>query len=161
MNWKRKTIAAALLIVCLTFSLTGCSMDNSNIKDIFIENFHSLLQHFSTYALTDKKDLQGNIIRGKDTYTGSYTADYEYFNGKEYIFGGTSPEQDKENTLTITYHLKIDSGTASLYWMDKGKTQIIADTNTNGTYSFTIDEGDKYLILKGNDFYGTLHVTAE
>lgn len=29
---------------------------------------------------------------------------------------------------------------------------MIADTSKNGTYSVTLDEGDNYLTLEGNDF---------
>ena len=37
----------------------------------------------------------------RSTYTGSYTADYEDFNDKEYIFGGTALERDKGSELTV------------------------------------------------------------
>lgn len=63
--------------------------------------------------LRTKKDLQGDKTKGEDTYTGSYTADYEDFNDKEYIFGGTALERDKGSELTVTYELTVDSGTAS------------------------------------------------
>ena len=45
---------------------------------------------------------------------------YEDFNDKEYIFGGTALERDKGSELTVTYELTVDSGTAKLYWLDKG-----------------------------------------
>ena len=120
-----------------------------------------MLQHFSKYALTDEKDLQGDKSKGEDTYTGSYTADYEDFNDKEYIFGGTALERDKGSELTVTYELTVDSGTARLYWLDKGEEKMIADTSKNGTYSVTLDEGDNYLTLEGNDFCGSLQVVVE
>ena len=113
------------------------------------------------YALTDEKDLQGDKTKGEDTYTGSYTADYEDFNDKEYIFGGTALERDKGSELTVTYELTVDSGTAKLYWLDKGEEKMIADTSKNGTYSVTLDEGDNYLTLEGNDFCGSLQVVVE
>lgn len=126
-----------------------------------INGFNDMLQHFSKYALTDEKDLQGDKTKGEDTYTGSYTADYEDFNDKEYIFGGTALERDKGSELTVTYELTVDSGTARLYWLDKGEEKVIADTSKNGTYSVTLDEGDNYLTLEGNDFCGSLKVVVE
>ena len=162
MNMKKtKTIVAALLAICLVFTMTGCSADDNNIKDNLIDGFNGLLQHFSKYALTDEKDLQGDKTKGEDTYTGSYEANYDDLNGKEYIFGGTSLERDKGSELTITYELAVDSGTVRLYWLDKGEEKIIADTDKNGTYSVTLDEGDNYLTLEGDDFYGSLQVVVE
>lgn len=122
---KIKILTAVLLSLCLAFAVTGCSGDN--LKDSVINGFNDMLQHFSKYALTDEKDLQGDKTKGEDTYTGSYTADYEDFNDKEYIFGGTALERDKGSELTVTYELTVDSGTAKLYWLDKGEEKMIAD----------------------------------
>lgn len=156
---KIKILTAVLLSLCLAFAVTGCSGDN--LKDSVINGFNDMLQHFSKYALTDEKDLQGDKTKGEDTYTGFYTADYEDFNDKEYIFGGTALEWDKGSELTVTYELTVDSGTAKLYWLDKGEEKMIADTSKNGTYSVTLDEGDNYLTLEGNDFCGSLQVVVE
>lgn len=57
-----------LLSLCLAFAVTGCSGDN--LKDSVINGFNDMLQHFSKYALTDEKDLQGDKTKGEDTYTG-------------------------------------------------------------------------------------------
>ena len=104
-----KILTAALLSLYLAFTITGCS--GNHVKDNVINGFNDMLQHFSKYALTDEKDLQGDKTRGEDTYTGSYAADYEGFHGKEYIFGGTALERDKGSDLTVTYLLTVDSGT--------------------------------------------------
>ena len=73
---KIKILIAVLLSLCLAFAVTGCSGDN--LKDSVINGFNDMLQHFSKYALTDEKDLQGDKTKGEDTYTGSYTADYPF-----------------------------------------------------------------------------------
>lgn len=158
---KMKIIVAVLLAMCLVFGVTGCSNEGGNFKDNLIDGFNGLLQHFSKYALTDEKDLQGDKDKGEDTYTGSYMADYEDFNGKEYIFGGTALKRDKGSKLTVTYELTVDSGTVRLYWLDKGEEIVIADTSKDGTYSVTLDEGDNYLTLEGDDFCGSLQVVVE
>ena len=55
---KIKILTAVLLSLCLAFAVTGCSGDN--LKDSVINGFNDMLQHFSKYALTDEKDLQGD-----------------------------------------------------------------------------------------------------
>jgi len=155
----KRILIASLLSLCLVFTITGCS--GNNVKDNVINGFNDMLQHFSKYAITDEKDLQGDKTKGEDTYTGSYVADYEDFNGEEYIFGGTALERDKGSDLTVTYELTVDSGTVKLYWRDKEEEKIIADASDTGTYSVTLEEGDNYLTLEGDDFCGSLRVTVE
>lgn len=75
--------------------------------------------------------------------------------------GGIFASRRSQSSQTITYELTVDSGTARLYWLDKGEEKVIADTSKNGTYSVTLDEGDNYLTLEGNDFCGSLKVVVE
>lgn len=154
-----KILTAALLSLCLVFAITGCSGDNA--KDSMINSFNDMLQHFSKYALTEEKDLQGDKMKGEDTYTGSYFAEYEKFNGTEYLFGGTGLERKNGDDLTVTYVLTVDSGIAKLYWLDKDEKKIIADTSDTDTYSVTLNTGDNYLVLDGDNFCGSLQVTVE
>ncbi len=154
-----KNLTAALLCLCLAFAVTGCSGDH--IKDDIINSFNDMLQHFSKYALTDEKDLQGDKGEGEDTYTGSYHAEYDDFSGTEYIFGGTGLKRENGSNLTVTYKLTVDSGTVKFYWRDKNEEEMIADTSDSGTYAVTLDEGDNYLTLEGNHFCGSLWVTVE
>lgn len=44
---------------------------------------------------------------------------------------------------------------------DKEEEKIIADASDTGTYSVTLEEGDNYLTLEGDDFCGSLRVTVE
>ena len=155
----KRILTVSLLSLCLILTIAGCSGDN--VKDNVINGFNDMLQHFSKYALTDENDLQGDKTKGDDTYTGSYVADYEDFNGEEYIFGGTALERDKGSDLTVTYQLTVDSGTVRFYWRDKEEEKIIADASDTGTYSVTLEEGDNYLTLEGDDFCGSLRVTVE
>lgn len=155
----KRILTVSLLSLCLILTITGCSGDN--VKDNVINGFNDMLQHFSKYALTDENDLQGDKTKGDDTYTGSYVADYEDFNGEEYIFGGTALERDKGSDLTVTYQLTVDSGTVRFYWRDKEEEKIIADASDTGTYSVTLEEGDNYLTLEGDDFCGSLQVVVE
>ena len=155
----KRILTVSLLSLCLIFIVTGCGGDH--VKDNVINGLNDMLLHFSKYALTDENDLQGDKTKGDDTYTGSYVADYEDFNGEEYIFGGTALERDKGSDLTVTYQLTVDSGTVRFYWRDKEEEKIIADASDTGTYSVTLEEGDNYLTLEGDDFCGSLRVTVE
>ena len=152
---RGKALLAAALALCLVFALAGCS------KDSILDGFNSLLHHVSQYALTDEKDLQGEKVEGVDTYTGSYTAEYDNFSGTEYLFGGTGLERESENELTVTYELTVASGSAELYWRDKDNRYTLTETEGNGSNPVTLTAGDNYLFFEGEDFQGALHVTVE
>ena len=157
---KIKCLISALLSLCLIFSTTGCR-NGGEIKDHVISGFNDLLQNFSQYALTKERDLKGDKTKGDDTYTGSYTAQYNDFNGKEYLFGGTGLERKSGNELIVTYELTVDSGSAKLYWFDKDDEYIIAESDANDRYPITLSTGDNYLVFEGKGFTGSLQVTVK
>ena len=148
---------------CLTFCVAGCSSnhDEGSLKDNLIDGWDNWLQSFSKHALTKEKNLQGEKDKGDDAYTGTYTATYDEFNGKEFIFGGTALERANGNQLTVTYTLTIDEGTAELYWIAGSDEYTIANDNSEDTKEYTISSGDNYIVLKGEDFSGTLTLTVE
>ena len=158
-----KVIISLILILCLNFCVAGCGSnhDKGSLKDNLIDGWDSWMQSFSKHALTKEKDLQGEKDKGDDAYTGTYTATYDEFNGKEFIFGGTALERANGNQLTVTYTLTIDEGTAELYWIAGSDEYTIANDNSEDTKEYTISSGDNYIVLKGEDFSGTLTLTVE
>ena len=158
-----KVIISLILILCFTFCVAGCGSnhDKGSLKDNLIDGWDSWMQSFSKHALTKEKDLQGEKDKGDDAYTGTYTATYDEFNGKEFIFGGTALERGNGNQLTVTYTITIDEGTAELYWIAGGDEYTIANDNSEDTKEYTISSGDNYIVLKGEDFSGTLTLTVE
>lgn len=152
---RGKSLLAAVLVLCMAFALAGCS------KDTILEGYNDLLHHASQYALTSEKTLTGEKTKGVDSYTGSYTAEYDDFSGTEYLFGGTGLEREHGNELTVTYHLTVESGSAELFWRAKDARDPLAETTGSGSYSVTLTSGDHYLVFEGEDFQGTLHVTVE
>lgn len=160
---RAKAIVSLILILCLTFCVTGCSsnQDKGSLKDNLIEGWDSWMQSFSKHALTKGKDLQGEKEKGDDEYTGTYTAAYDEFNGKEYIFGGTALNRANGNHLTVTYTLTVDEGMAELYWISGGDEYTIANDNSEDTKEYTISAGDNYIVLRGNDFTGNLELTVK
>ncbi|MDD3340070.1 MAG: hypothetical protein PHS82_14580 [Lachnospiraceae bacterium] len=160
---RTKIVLSLILVLCLTFCAVGCSSnhDKCNLKDNLIDGFNDWMQSFSKYALTKERNLQGDKTKGDDTYVGSYAADYEKFNGEEYIFGGTALERNNGSELKVTYTLKITSGTATLFWLGGREEHTIANSNADSTYDFTISSGDNYIILKGDNFSGSLAIKVE
>lgn len=160
---RAKVIISLILVLCLTFCVAGCSSnhDEGSLKDNLIDGWDNWLQSFSKHALTKEKNLQGEKDKGDDAYTGTYTATYDEFNGKEFIFGGTALERANGNQLTVTYTLTIDEGTAELYWIVGSDEYTIANDNSEDTKEYTISSGDNYIVLKGEDFSGTLTLTVE
>ena len=158
-----KAILAFILALCLTFCAAGCgsSLDKDNLKDNLIDGFNSWIQSFSKLTLTKEKDLQGEKNKGDDAYTGTYTATYDGFSGKEFIFGGTALERKNGNHLQVIYKLTIDAGTAELRWVTGSDEYTITDDSSEGTKAYTISSGDNYIVLKGEDFSGNLELTVK
>lgn len=154
-----KSFITVLLLFCLAFSLTACG--SGNLKDNFVDGYDNLLQSVSKHALTEDKDLVGDREHGVDEYTGNYEAEYKKFNGEEFLFGGTALERNEGNSLKMTYTLKITSGTATLYWLAAGEEYTITSEDANDVYEFTIGSGDNYVVLKGEDFSGSITMTVE
>ena len=160
---KSRVIMSVMLVLCLNFCVTGCGTnhDKGSLKDNLIDGWDSWMQSFSKHALTKEKELQGEKDKGDDEYTGAYTASYDEFNGKEFIFGGTALEREKGNQLKVTYMLTIDKGRAELYWIAGGDEYTIANDNSEDTKEYTISSGDNYIVLKGENFSGSLILTVE
>ena len=98
---------------------------------------------------------------GVDAYTGTYVAAYDGFNGKEFIFGGTALNRKNGNQLQVTYKLTIEDGSAELNWIAGSDEYSIANINSEDTKEYTISSGDNYIVLKGENFSGSLELTVK
>ncbi len=186
---RHKLIFILLLLLILLTSLTGCGMelargiireyeDNKEgikselqeLKDGLKEEINDWIGSVSRYSLTADENLVGERKTGADNYVGTYEAEYCQYNGEEYIFGGTSLGRESSNTLKVTYSLSVQSGTATLYWLksegehiifgDKEK-HVIAKVTAVDVCEFSVDAGDNFIVLKGNDFTGSLSLEVE
>ena len=174
----RKIVSAALSILLLT-GLTGCVTDLGagiikelednqegihqelgELWDAFLEEANGWSESAATFSITDDPDLVGNREKGVDNYVGTYEADYSEFDGKEYIFGGTSLKRQDGSDLCAVYSLTIQSGEARLYHMDGCDEIILADISKEGTYEFTIHAGKNFIVLDGTQFTGSLTLTV-
>lgn len=186
---RHKSIFVLLLLLILLTSLTGCGMelvhgmireyeDNKEgikselqeLKDGFKKEINDWMGSVSRYSLTADENLKGDRKFGTDIYVGTYEAEYSQFNGEEYIFGSTSLGLESGSTLKVIYSLSIQSGTATLYWLESEEEHIIsgdkekhviAEVTAVDVCEFTVDAGDNFIVLKGNDFTGNLSLEVE
>lgn len=154
---KRLTVIPLLL--CLVLGIAGCG--GENLKDKLLDGYNNFLQFSSKHALTKESKLQGKKTKGEDAYVGRYIAEYEDFDGKEYIFGATGLEREAGSNLTAAYTLKVTSGSAAIAWIHSGSEYIIINSEGEDTFQITIGSGDNYIVLKGEDFTGSLELEVK
>lgn len=173
-NMMRKLVPAAVSVLLLV-SLAGCSTDLGNglikeyednkegihqelreLWDSLLEEINEWSESFATHSITKDQELIGNRKSGVDNYVGTYEASYMQFDGEEYIFGGTSLKRKGGGDLCATYSLTIQSGDATLYWMEGDNRIVIAEASDEGMYEFTIHAGKNFIVLEGEMFTGTL-----
>lgn len=159
---KTRLIISVITILCLAVCFGGCSSNHgmNSLKDNLISGWNKWMQSFSRRALTKDEDLQGQKTRGDDAYTGTYTAAYDGFNGKEFIFGGTALERENGNHLKLTYTLNVQDGSVELYWIAGNDEYTIANDGSEDTKEYTISSGDNYIVLQGENFTGNLELTV-
>ena len=150
-----------LIVFALILCITGCNKEVKNLKVNILKGFNNVIESFSQHALTKDSDLQGERITDEDSYTGTYKASYNHYNGKEYLFGGTSLQRDDGNNLKITYSLNISSGSGTLYWQEKDEKHIISDISSKNIYEFILSSGDNYIVFEGDDFTGNINIKIE
>lgn len=138
----------------------GIHQELSELWDGFLEEANDWSESFATHSITKDQDLVGNRERGVDNYVGTYEASYMQFDGEEYIFGGTSLKRKDGGDLCATYSLTVQSGEATLYWMNGDDKIVIADTSNEGIYEFTIHAGKNFIVLEGETFTGTLDLNV-
>ncbi len=128
----------------------------SELWDGFLEEVNDWSESLATHSITKEQELIGNRERGADNYVGTYEASYTQFDGEEYIFGGTSLKRGDGSDLCATYSLTVQSGEATLYWMEGDNKIVIAEASDEGVYEFTIHAGKNFIVLEGEMFTGTL-----
>lgn len=140
---------------------SGClfqSWDGDAFRDAAIGLFNDAVEFVGSLALTDDPWLAGTRETGSDSYNGRYTAEYDRYTGEEYLFGGTSLEPRSE--MYVSYTLGIGSGSAFLCRIDGEREEIIAQTSGEGEYAFPLEPGDNFIVLKGENFTGSLSLSV-
>ena len=175
-NMMQKLISVAVSVLLLA-NLAGCGTDlgtglireyEENKEEIhqelselwegLLEEVNDWSESLATHFITKDQDLIGNRKRGADNYVGTYEASYTQFDGEEYIFGGTFLKREDGGDLCATYSLTVQSGGATLYWMEGDNKVVIAEASDEGVYEFTIHAGKNFIVLEGETFTGTLNL---
>lgn len=156
MKMKRMCAALALLT-----AVSGCSASvGEEWKDNLLGAFNEVVEFVGRCALTNDLWLKGSRAMGADDYNGSYAAEYSRYSGEEYLFGGTSLYRENIS-MKVTYTLGIRGGSARLYRIDGENEYEIAEESAEGVYEFSVNVGDNFIVLKGENFTGSLSLTVE
>lgn len=175
---RKLIVATAFVLLIVTLAGCGTDLGTGMIKELkdnedgirqelgelwngFLEEANEWSESFATHSITNDHDLVGSREKGIDNYVGTYKADYKNFDGEEYIFGGTSLKRQEGSDLKATYTLAIQSGKATLCWMEGDNEFVIAEVSDAGTYEFTIHAGKNFIVLKGENFTGILTLNVE
>ena len=159
---KKKRFYAFMAGAALCALSSGClyqSWDGNAFKDAAIGLFNDAVEFVGSCALTGDLWLTGTREMGSDNYNGSYTAIYERYDGEEYLFGGTSLERESD-VMRVGYTLEIKSGSASLCRIGGEEEETIAAVSGEGECEFSLKAGDHFIVLKGENFTGSLTLTV-
>lgn len=157
MKIKHMTVCSAVILA----AVSGCSSsDGGEWKDNLLGAFNEVVEFVGRCALTNDLWLKGSRTMGADDYNGSYTAKYARYSGEEYLFGGTSLYRENKS-MKVTYTLELQSGSARLCRIDSENEYEIAGESAEGAYEFSVNVGDNFIVLKGENFTGSLSLTVE
>ena len=70
-------------------------------------------------------------------------------------------DRENGNHLQVTYKLTIEDGSAELNWIAGNDEYSVANVNSEDTKEYTISSGDNYIVLKGENFSGSLELTVK
>lgn len=144
------------LIFCAACCLVSCA------KDTILDFANAVISNIGDNVLTKGYDLQGRRKFGQDSYTGTYSGEYNNDTVREVLFGSTSIERRSGNKVQMHVNLAEDQGSGTLLLVRDGKDPEILLDGT-GTLDTEIDvcPGSSYLIFESRDFSGTLNVSVE
>ena len=150
-------ITAFLFVALLLMGafLPGCS------KDTVMDLYGQAVALAGNVGLTGTLKLKGERTFGADKYTGTYTAEYEDFTGRECPFGGTMLERRAQEHVEVT--VTIDGeGDAKLIWMCGADSPVtIADGPGEVTETAYLAPGSNYFNLEFDHFTGDVTLTIK
>ncbi len=160
---KKKGFCFLIAGAALCALSSGClyqPWDGNALKDAAVELFNDAVEFVGSCALTGDAWLTGTRKTESDNYNGSYTAEYDRYNGEEYLFGGTSLEP-KGSVMRVGYTLEIKGGSASLCRIGGEEEETIAAVSGEGECELSLEAGDHFIVLKGENFTGSLTLTVQ
>lgn len=144
-----------LLIVIILVLCSGCS------KNTVISLYDNVTKTIGDLCLTNDILLQGKRKFGIDHYVGSYDVVYKNSSSREVLFGGTTIERKNGSTINVKIDVDSIKGDIKVIMVSGIKKNVIADDT--GTYEFDINvkDGSNYLIIKTNNYSGSVKVNID
>lgn len=144
------------LIVCVACCIVGCA------KDAVLGFANAVMTNIGDNVLTKGYNLAGRRMFDTDSYTGAYLAEYNDSTVREVLFGSTSIERARGNTVQLHAEITLTAGTATLLLERDGKDPepILQGP---GTLDIELDvcPGSAYIIFESVDFTGMLDISIE
>lgn len=153
-----KKAAAVLLAAVLGLGLAGCVPREAaqDFKDSAVENADGVLnfisEKFVTSGLRGTREAEPNGVRG------TYKADYENFDGTEAPFGSTAIRPLITAGLRLNYTITAKSGRLTIEFLQKTDTYTVTAEVGSGSWDFALEPGSNYILLKGENFTGTVQL---
>lgn len=152
---SRLTALLCALLLLAGALLPGCS--KNDVMDVY----GALVAAAGDLGLTGTLALKGERTFGADKYTGTYTAEYEDFTGRECPFGGTTLEHRAQEHVEVTVTIRGE-GDARLVWMCGADHPVtIADGEGTVTETAYLSPGSNYFNLEFDRFTGSVSLTIE
>lgn len=131
-------------------------------KDAILGAFDVFTDATGKIVLTGDGSLQGDRVIGEDSYTGSYTADYNSYSDTEIIFGGTALERESGDDVKVTCFLNVDAGEAIIF-LRSGTKEPVALLDDTGKYTATLDVSGNstYIGVWGDNYTGSVSIDIE
>lgn len=150
------SLAAALLAICCILSgIPACD------KDTILQHYDNALQVGGALARTPDAALQGIRVPGGDSYTGSYTAAYQNFSGREILFGGTALKRPAGDTITVSCTLSGTGGRAKLLFRSGSNApEVLLADNGTCTNTLTLPAGSNSVEIILIGYSGEIQITV-
>ncbi len=151
----RVTAAVFALLLLAGALLPGCS------KDQLLDTYSAAVAAAGNIGLTSGLTLQGERQFGADRYTGTYSAEYKDFTGRECPFGGTMLERREQQYVQVCCTIQ-GQGDAKLVWQC-GAAEPVTLAEGEGTFSQTayLSPGSNYFNLELEQFTGSIDLRIE
>ena len=149
-----KKISLLLLFISLLICCSGCN------KEEVLDTYQKEVEKVGDTVLTNKYQLKGKREFGKDHYIGTYEVNYRNFKGEERLFGGTTIERENPK-IHITLEIKDSKGKLNVLMKLKEQEENLASTDGTYEFDFDIKDGSNYLIVKADDYSGSVKIIIE
>ncbi len=151
MRWLAAVMAVACVALIL-LGITGCCMG----KNAMLSAYEHVIQFAGQFRLTPAIRLQGVRSFGESRILGAYRAEYEAFDGTEYLFGDTSIHA---RNVTIAADIAAQDGECTLFLLSGSEpAQVLCEGGGDFSDTLELPAGGCYIGFTGERFTGKLEI---